>query len=80
MLETRVTQELFTPWTMKSSQGLVKSAIGYWTCLGTTSITPRKKSQSDHEAQGPQKTYFKAYTMNMHDLMGFVVGEAKEVL
>ena len=34
---------LFTPWTMKSSQGLVKYVIGCWTCPKTTSIYTKEK-------------------------------------
>ena len=43
-------------------------------------FTPREKCQSDHGVRGPQKTYFKAYTIHWHGPMGFVVGEAKEVI
>jgi hypothetical protein len=39
-----------------------------------------KNSQSDHEVQGPQKTYFKVYIIYWHGPTGFAVGEAKEVL
>ena len=34
---------LFTPWTMKSSQGLVKIVIGCWTHPGTTSVYTKEK-------------------------------------
>jgi hypothetical protein len=34
---------LFTPWTMKSSQGLVESVIGFELVPGSLQFTPRKK-------------------------------------
>ena len=52
---------LFTPWTMKSSQGVVESVIGFELVPGSLQFTPRKKCQDDHGVQGPQKTYFKTY-------------------
>ena len=58
-----------------------KFVIGCWTCPGTTSVyTKGKKCQSDYDVRGPQKTCLKAYIIHWHGLMGFAVGEAKEVL
>ena len=37
-------QGLFTPWTMKSSQGLVKYVIGCCTRLGTTLVHTKEKT------------------------------------
>ena len=51
---------------MKSSQGHVKSVIGCWAHLGTTSIYTKEKMSSDHGVWGPQKTYFKAYIIYWH--------------
>ena len=67
-------------WTMKSSQGIVKSVIGCWSPPGTTSVyTKEEKCQSDHGVWDLQKTYFKAHIIQWHGLMGCAVGEAKEV-
>ena len=72
---------LFTPWTMKSSQGLVKSMIGCWTRHETTLIYIKEKEcQSDHGVRGPQKTYFEATIIQWHGSMGFAVAEVKHVL
>ena len=66
---------------MKSSQGLVKFVIGYWTCPRTTSVyTKEKNCHSDHGVRGPQKTYVKAFLIHQHGPMGFAVGEGEEVL
>jgi hypothetical protein len=37
------TKGLFTPWTMKASQSLVKFVIGCWTCPGTTPVYTKDK-------------------------------------
>ena len=41
---------------MKSSQGLVKYAIGCWIHAGSTSVYTKEKHQSDHEVWGPPKS------------------------
>ena len=71
---------LFTPWTMKFSQGLVNFGIGCCICLATTSVYTKEKCQGDHEVQGLQKICVKAYIIHRCGSMGFVVGEPKEVL
>jgi hypothetical protein len=38
-----------------------------------------KKCQSDHEVQGPQKTYFKAYIIHGHGPTCFAMGETKKM-
>ena len=48
-------------WTMKSSWGSVRALIDVELVPGPLRFTPRKKCQSDHEGQGPHKTYCKAY-------------------
>ena len=57
-------------WTstiIKSSQGLIKYAIGCWTRPMTVLFyTKEKKCQSDRGVWGPQKTYFKAYIIHWH--------------
>ena len=44
------------------------------------SLHQGKIGQNDHEVQGPQNTYLKAYIIHWHGPMGLAVGEAKEVL
>ena len=65
---------------MKSSQSPIKHVIGCWTSLGTTLIYTKEECQSAHGVQGLQKTYFKAHIIHGHGPMGFVVGEAKNML
>ena len=38
------TKGVFTPWTMKSSQGHVGVLIGYWTRPGTTLVYIKEKN------------------------------------
>ena len=45
----------YLPWIMKLFQGPIKFVIGCWTHSGTSSFTPKKECQSDHEVWGPQK-------------------------
>ena len=59
---TLIAQGLFTVWTMKSSQGPIKSMIGCWTRPRNTSVYTKEKM--DYRVQGPQNTYFKAYIIH----------------
>jgi hypothetical protein len=56
---------LFTPWTMKLSQGPVKKCDWLlnlsWDHFG---LHQRKKYQNDRGVQGPHKTYSNAYTIH----------------
>ena len=51
-------QGLFIPWTMKSSQGLVKYVIGCWTHPETTSVyTKRKMSMWPWSSRSPKDIF-----------------------
>ena len=43
ILKSNTNEGLFTPWTMKSSQGPVKYVIGCWPRPGTTSVYTKGK-------------------------------------
>jgi hypothetical protein len=52
--------------------------IGCWTRHGITSVyTKEKNVKSDHEVQGPQKTYFKVYIIYWHGPTSFAMGRSK---
>ena len=77
VLFSELRKGLFTPWTMKSSQGHVIYVIGCWTHPGTTMVyTKTKKCQSVHGKKGLTKTCFKASIIHRHGPTGFAVVHA----
>jgi len=56
------TKGLFTPWTMKSSQGLLKYVTGCWTRPKTTLVYTKQKCHSDNGIWGPQQYLFEGLT------------------
>ena len=72
---------LFTSWTMKSSLALLKYVIGCWTRLETIYVLHQDFFlRVTMELEGPKRLIFYAYVIHCHDPMGFVVGEAIEVV
>ena len=74
-------QGLFTPWTMKSSQGHVKFVIGCWTCPGTTLVCTKGKKMLEWpwSSRSP-KDIFQGLHYPLTWSNGFCVGEATKAL
>ena len=59
---SKLNSRMFTPWTTRLAQGLVKFVIGCWTCPETISVyTKEKNVKVTMKFKGLQNTYFKVH-------------------
>ena len=68
---------LFTPWTMKSSQGPVKFVIGCWIRPGTTSVYTKEKMWEWPRSLRPPKDIFEGLHHPLIWSNGFCGGRLK---
>ena len=68
---------LFTPWTMKSSQGLVKIVIGCWTRPGATTVRSKEKMSEWSWSSRPLKDIRQGLHYSLTWSKGYCGGRGK---